>query len=205
MIKIGVFEDHPIVLNSLVQLINEQSNFELLFAAKTKIQLFEELLAQKETEIMIVDLLSQDIHGMEVFEYLSKNHPGIKVIAFTTLSSPILVENFLSLGVKAYVNKNQEPEDLINAIKEVDAGKIYLPKDYDFLGKNYAASRLNILSDREVEIIQLISREFTSQDIAEQLEITVNTVENHRKKIFAKLNVKNVAGMVREAAKQGYI
>lgn len=188
-----------------MQLIKSQPEFELLFAVKTKEELYEELKKHIATEVVIVDMLSNDVFGMEVFEYLSKNYVLVKMIAFTSLSSPILVENFLSLGVKGYVNKNQEAEDLIKAIKAVHEGKIYLPPDYDFLSKNYTSSKLNLLSEREVQIIQLISREFTTQDISEQLDITVNTVENHRKKIFAKLNVKNVAGMVREASKLGYI
>ena len=205
MIKIGIFEDHPSVLNSILQLIKLQPDLKLLFAAKTKNELYDEIRKHNNTEIMIVDMLSNDVYGMEVYEYLNINYSSAKVIAFTTLSSPVLVENFLGLGVKGYVNKNQESEDLITAIKTVNAGQIYLPTDYDFLSKNYTPNTVNILSEREVQIIQLISREFTTQDIAEQLAIAINTVENHRKKIFAKLNVKNVAGMMREATKLGYI
>ncbi|MCE3297354.1 MAG: response regulator transcription factor [Crocinitomicaceae bacterium] len=204
MINIGIFEDHPIVLTSLIKLMETQPDFHLLFSARTKEELYTQL-DRYNAEIVVVDMIANDVFGMEVYEYLHKNYPLIKVISFTSLSSPVLVENLLNIHVKGYVNKNQEPEDLIQAIRKVHAGKISLPNDYDFLSKNYTINKTNLLSEREIEIIQLISREFTTQDISAQLQIAVNTVENHRKKIFLKLNVKNVAGMVREAVKMGYI
>jgi DNA-binding NarL/FixJ family response regulator len=154
---------------------------------------------------VIVDMLAPDVSGMEVFEKLNKFHTNVKVVAFTTLTSPILVENLLSLGAKAYVNKNQELEDLMEAIRQLKNGGIYLPNDYSFLKKNYLGSKNNLLSEREIEIIQLIAKEFTTKDISEQLGISINTVENHRKSIFQKMDVKNVAGMILEAVKMGYI
>ena len=140
-----------------------------------------------------------------MYEYVCKNYPGLKVLAFTTLSSPVLVENLISMGVKGYVNKSQPESDLIAAIKTVAAGHFYLPPDYDFLLKNPGALDSITLSEREIQILQLVAREFTTNDVAQQLGISVNTVENHRKRIFTKLQVKNVAGMVREAVKLGYI
>ncbi len=205
MIKIGIFEDHPIVLKSIIQTIKTQNNFELIFGAKTKNELFEQLSQNVELDVMIVDMLSSDVFGMEIYTYLNKNYPDINIIAFTSLSSVILVENLLSIGVKGYVNKNQEPEDLITAINHVHNGKLYLPNNYGFLAKGFIVNKQVILSAREVQITQLIAKEFTSSDIAKQLQISENTVENHRRNIFEKLGVKNAAGMVREAAKLGYL
>jgi DNA-binding NarL/FixJ family response regulator len=206
MIKIGIFEDHPIVLKSLNDLFLKHNGYEILFTAKTK-EIFYGALEEKhaDLDILIVDMLAQDVSGMEVFEYIQKKYSSANVIAFTTLSSPILVENLLRLGVKAYVNKNQELADLLSAIELVTNGSIYLPNDYSFLKKNYHGNKSNLLSERELKIIQLIAKEFTTKDIAEQLNISVNTVENHRKSIFHKMDVKNVAGMILEAVKMGHL
>lgn len=205
MIKVALFEDHPVVLRSLVSFLSEEEGIEVVFTAKTKFELHENLSISNEIDIFVVDLLGIEIRGLEVYEYLWKNYPTIKVISFTSLASAVLVENLLAVGVRGYVNKNQDLEDLAAAIHQVYNGHISLPDDYDFLIKKSFQNKPNSLSEREVEIIQLIAREFTTSDIATQLNISVNTVENHRKSIFSKLDVKNVAGMIREVAKLGYL
>lgn len=205
MITVALFEDHPVVLRSLVSFLSEQPDMTVVFSAKTKSELWECLSSNPHIDIFVVDLLGVDIRGLEVYEHLCKNYPKSNVISFTSLASAVLVDNLLAVGVKGYVNKNQDLEDLINAIRIVHAGNISLPGDYDFLMKKIPEYKPNSLSDREIEIIQLIAREFTTADIATQLNIAVNTVENHRKSIFAKLDVKNVAGMIREVAKLGYL
>lgn len=205
MIRVAFFEDHPIVVKSLTSVIEEQANMELVFSSSTKHDLYETLAVHSTIDVIILDLLAADVNGLEVFDYVTKNYPSIKIISFTTLSSPILVENILTIGAKGYVNKNQDLDDLIEAINTIYSGLIYLPDDYSFLIKMEQSSKKNTLTEREIEIVQLISREFTTSDIAQQLLISINTIENHRKNIFTKLNVKNVAGMVREAASLGYL
>jgi DNA-binding NarL/FixJ family response regulator len=205
MINVAFFEDHPIVQNSLKLVFSNQTDINLLFFASNKNELYEKVRQYNDLEIIIVDLIANDVSGLEVYEYLTLHYPHIKLISFTTMSSPILVENLLSVGAKGYVNKNQDTEDLLEAIHKVADGEIYLPYDYLFLGTKYQINQHIILSDREVEVMQLIIREFSTLDIAEHLNLSISTVENHRKSIFKKLNVKNVAGMVREAAKLGFI
>lgn len=205
MIRIAFFEDHPIVVRSLKTLIESEPNLELIFYASEKMDLYQKLEIFYEIDVLVLDFLATDVRGLELYEYLKNKFSAIKVISFTSLSSPILVENLLLTGVKAYVNKSQELEDLVTAINMVFEGNIYLPSDYSFLLKNNEKLNNTILSQREVELVQLISREFTSSDIAKQLGLSIYTIENHRKNIFGKLNVKNVAGMIREASKLGYL
>lgn len=205
MIRVALFEDHPVVLRSLESFLNEQPNIEVVFSAKTKSELYEKLDQQQDVDVFVVDLLGIDIRGLEVFEYLNKNHPGIQLISFTSLSSAVLVENLLAVGVRGYVNKNQDLEDLVLAIETVYDGNISLPEDYSFLIKRPTDHHKVTLSERETEIVNFIALEYTTSDIAAQLGISVNTVENHRKSIFQKLDVKNVAGMMREVARLGYL
>ncbi len=205
MIRIALFEDHPVVLRSLISFLEDQEDIVVVFSAKTKPELLEKLSITQDVDVFIVDLLGVDIRGLEIYEHLCKHYPDSKVISFTSLASAVLVDNLLSIGVKGYVNKNQDLEDLYAAVIKVYNGGIALPEDYDFMIKKIPVQKANTLSEREIEIIQLIAQEFTTSDIAEQLLISVNTVENHRKSIFAKLDVKNVAGMIREVAKLGYL
>lgn len=95
-------------------------------------------------------------------------------------------------------------ENLIEAIEKINEGEIYLTEDYQFLLNDKDFVENLKLTEREIDIMQLIIKEFTNLEIAKNLKISVSTVENHRKSIFQKLKVKNVAGMVREACNLGY-
>ncbi len=117
----------------------------------------------------------------------------------------MLVENLLSIGVKGFVNKKQPIEEVIEAIRIIQHGDIYLPKEFYFLTSKYRVKHSSILSTREIEILQLIANENTSQNIAEKLSLSIHTIENHRKNIFKKLEVKNLAGMIMVASRLGYI
>jgi DNA-binding NarL/FixJ family response regulator len=205
MIHIAFFEDHPIVRGGLTTFFSNQTDLKVLFFATNKQELYSEIQKHSELDLIVVDLIANDVQGLEVYEYLHKNHPSLRVIAFTSLSSPILVENLLATGVKGYVNKNQDIEVLLTAIKTVWNGGIYLPDDYSFLSKQNRIDTAVALTTRELTIMQLIIREFTTADIANELQLSVNTIENHRKSIFNKLDVSNVAGMVREASKLGHV
>jgi DNA-binding NarL/FixJ family response regulator len=205
MIRVALFEDHPVVLRSLESYLNEQTFIEIVFTAKTKTELYDKVSYHHDIDVFVVDLLGIDVRGLEVYDYLCSHYPRSSVISFTSIASPVLVENLLTIGVKGYVNKNQDIEDLLEAIELVYNGAIYLPEDYNFLIKRIIEFPKVSLSGREIEIVNLIALEYTTNDIASRLGISVNTVENHRKTIFQKFDVKNVAGMMREASKLGYL
>lgn len=205
MINIAFFEDHPIVLNSLETIFNADNRFSVQFAVSTKNDLIEILNLNNNVDVLVLDLLAADVQGTELFEFVLKLYPKIKIIAFTSISSITLVENLLVIGAKGYVNKKQPIDHLVNAIIMIDSGKISLPDDYAFLRKINIEPKLTTLTKREIEILNLVVKEFKTTEIADKLCIAVRTVETHRAKIFTKLNVKNLAGMLREAAKLGYL
>jgi len=205
MIHIAFFEDQPIVCTGLNSFFSNQKDVEVLFYATNKSDLYLKIEKHSGLDLIIVDLIANDVEGLEVYKYLQKNHPALSVIAFTSLSSPILVENLLAMGVKGYVNKNQDIEELLEAIRLVWEGGIYLPDDYSFLAKENRTGTAITLTAKELTIMQFIIKEFTTADIAKELKLSVNTIENHRKNIFNKLDVSNVAGMVREASKLGHV
>jgi DNA-binding NarL/FixJ family response regulator len=204
MIYLAFFEDQPLVLEKLESIFSDKSQYNIVFAAKNKIDLLENLRNNNDLDIILIDLISTDVIGTEIYEYIADNYPHISMIALTSISSPMLIENLLSIGIRGYVNKNQEIEEIIAAVKHVHQGDISLPEDYQFLLKHKNLQKSSI-TQREIEIINFITKEYTTQDIATILNISIGTIENHRKSIFKKLNVKNVAGMVREAIKLGLV
>ncbi|WP_166922486.1 response regulator [Flavobacterium poyangense] len=133
MVDIAFFEGQPIVCDGLNSFFSNQSDLKVLFYAMNKQELYAKIQQNAALDVIIVDLIVNDVRGLEVFEYLHKNHPNLKVIAFTSLSSPILIENLLAMGVKGYVNKNQQIGVLFEAIIKVYHGGLYIPEDYSFL------------------------------------------------------------------------
>ena len=205
MINIAFFEDHPIVIKSLETIFSSDLRFSIKFMVSTKNDLFETLNLNNDVDVLVLDLLAVDVQGTELFDFVLKMHPKIKIIAFTSISSATLVENLLGIGVKGYVNKKEPIEHLSEAIIKVHNDKISLPDDYAFLRRVTIEPKQVLLSKREIEVLNLIVNGFTTNEIALKLSITVSTIESHRAKISTKLNVKNLAGMIREAAKLGYI
>jgi DNA-binding NarL/FixJ family response regulator len=203
--KIGIFDDHTMMHHGLTDLIKKQMpSCQVMFNCNNQNALFENI-KKHHPDILILDIVVPDVTGLELFEKISKDFPEIKMIAHTALTSPVLVDNLLSLKVRGYVNKRQPESEIVEAVKQVTEEKIYLPQDYKYLMKKSGVKENTFLSEREKEIIGLIAKERTSSEIAEQLSISENTVENHRKNIFQKLKVKNSAGMVMEATRLGYL
>lgn len=202
-IKIGIFDDHTFSAKGLSDFLG-RNGIDVKFTCNSK----AELIAQNQLfdlDALILDVSAPDVSGLELFEYFHNKNEGLNIIALTSLSSVMLVENLLSLGVKGFVNKKQREEDILECIKIVFDGKIHLPKEYHFLTSKYRVPDTVILSAREVEIINLVAEELTSHQIAEKLSISYFTVENHRKNIFRKLGVKNIAGMIMAATRMGHI
>lgn len=203
-IKLGIFDDHPVVLQGLLAQFKSLPNFEVSVATNTK----DELLSNPEIihlEVLLCDIVASDITGFEVFEWMKNNAPETKVVAYSSLNNTLLIENLLLNGVKAYVHKSADFNTIQQAIDAVLKNQIFLPNEYKYLNSSYRPVINNQLTEREIEILVLIAEEKTSSEIADALYISISTVENHRKNIFRKLGVKNVAGMVLVANRIGYL
>ena len=203
-ITIAIFDDHPAMLAAIESEILKNTDYNIIFKASTKADLINQLKV-KVPHVLLLDIIADEVLGFELFMYVLSTHPNCKIIAYTSLSSPHLVENLLSIGVQGFVNKKQQTSILIEAINCVVQGKIFVTPEYHFLTSDYTKSTSSGLTGREIEIVNHIGNELTSQQIADQLCLSVNTIESHRKRIFQKLNVKNVAGMIMEAARLGYL
>lgn len=204
-ITVGIYDDHPVVLDGIVRALGEHTDaFELLFTASRR----DELMWNCQTQlprVLVLDIISSEVKALELFEHFREEHPEVAIVAHSSLANPALIQNLLFLGVKGFVNKRQPLQDLLHTLALVGEGHISVPEDYRYLTSQFRAAEASLLSEREVEIVNLIAAEYNSMQIADALHLSVNTVENHRKRIFLKLNVKNVAGMVLAASRLAYI
>lgn len=204
-IKIGIFDDHPIVSNGIKSYI-ESTNGQLQveFCVSNKTDLFIQL-ERTTIDVIILDIVAPDVQGLDLFVELKEKYEDLNQLAYSSLKSPVLVENLLSINVKGFVNKSQEITELIDAIIEVHNGRIYVPEKYRFLTSRFRSKNNNALTAREVEILKLMAIEKTTIEIAKELLISSKTVENHKQNLFKKMEVKNAAGLILNATRLGYI
>ena len=155
-------------------------------------------------QVVLLDINLPDMDGVEVCKKITATHPDIKVIALTTHSEGSFISSMLSNGAKGYVLKNSDKETLQQAIKTVHQGETFLGEEVTqaliqgIMPENKRShTHIPKLTRREKEVLALIVEEYTTQEIADKLFISLNTVETHRKNLLHKLNVRNTAGLVR--------
>ncbi len=204
-VSVGLVDDHQIITAGISGSLSASGQFEVLFTVHDNSGILD-ALAKAEPDVLLMDVVMPGSIGVDNFKEVLKHYPHQKILAFTALNSPAIIEMLFKQGVKGYVNKNQSLDELKTALFDVFYGRLHLPKDYEFIRRKLNNGKeLEELSKREIEILQLIVKEKKTSDIANLLQISVNTVETHRKHLFEKLGVTNLAGLVKVGFERGYL
>lgn len=209
MIKVAITDDHPIVLEGIKNLLKSDKQIQFTQSFGTLKDLYENLNA--DTEVLLLDINLPDGNGIDACKRMIEKFPLLKVIALTNFEESTFIKQMIRNGAMGYLLKNTDKNELSRAIQTVHSGQRYLPehiKDFllnDSLGQRMQNQFMPKLTARETEILQLISKEFTTEEIAEKLFISMKTVESHKSNLFQKLGVKNSAGLVRVGLEKGFI
>jgi DNA-binding NarL/FixJ family response regulator len=207
-IKVILADDHQMFLDGITTLLNRSRKIEILGTAGSGEELLQ-LLKSNTPDIVITDLQMTGMSGVEAAEKIKTRYPNIKIIALTMHNEEGFVRKLVEHGVSGYVLKNAGREELMAAIEKVNSGNSFFSPEVmqtmmDSVNKPKPKKSDDLpLSIREKQIISLICKEYTTNDIAEKLKLSPLTIETHRKNIFLKLGVKNIAGLVRFAIKHG--
>jgi two-component system, NarL family, invasion response regulator UvrY len=205
IISIAIFEDHPATAHGVKAYIEQQSDLKVILIANTLDELMEQLPGCN-ADLVICDILAPGITGLEAVDKVRGRFPKLDILVYSLLSNPIMVENLLQKGIRGFVNKRQSLEDLVKAIYEVADGRNYLSDEYTLFKRNLAGKATNdLLSAREMEVLQLIVEGKEAKEIAVLLSISHHTVNNHRVSLFRKLQVKNSAELVKAAFHLGLV
>ena len=196
-----IVDDHPIVLTGLQALIKQDGNYDNIFAAKD-IETALRLLQKEDIHVAIIDLELNDGNGMQLIEAIHKEHIGIKIVVYTMHEELWTIRQLMKEDADAIVMKGDNPQELLMALRKIDEGKGYFSQQFLRLINNQNATQ-SLLSNRETEVLEHITKGLSTSDIAQQLNISDNTVEFHRHNLMKKLQVSNVAQMVRKAMKLG--
>lgn len=210
MIQIAITDDHQIVIEGIRTML--KSNKEIVVS-----QSFNSI---KETldgllptlQVLLLDINLPDGNGITACKEILQKFPDLKIIALTNFEDVSFIKQMIKNGAMGYLLKNTDKSELALAIKTVLNGERFLPPKIqqmllnESLGKPANSSFfVPKLTSREKEILNLIIKEFTTEEIAEKLFVSVKTVESHRSNLIQKLGVKNSAGLVRVAFEKGLI
>ncbi|MFA6059429.1 MAG: response regulator transcription factor [Taibaiella sp.] len=210
-IKIVITDDHPLAIAGLQNMLYNVPHMEVTATYTTGEGLLEGL-KEHQPDVLLLDVLLPDRKGTELATHIRQVYPGIRIIALTSLDAPIHVRSMMREGCKGYALKNTDKASLVYAIKQVYDGHEYIEPSlkekmlYNVMHyRKLATGKSPNLTHREKEILKLIVGEYTSQQIADQLFLSLRTVETHRFNLQKKLAVNNTIGLVKAAIQMGLI
>jgi len=197
--KVLIVDDHPLVRQGLIQLINQESDF-VVCGDTGDIPSAKEAIAAQYPDIAIIDIALGQASGIRLIEEISHEHPEILIIALSMHDESVYGERCLKAGARGYLMKQEEPEEVIAALKKVTSGEVYISENLrdmflnKFINKKFQtpSSSISSLSNRELEVFQLFGQGLKTQQIATELNLSVKTIETHIEHIKRKMNFKNL-------------
>lgn len=209
-INIAIADDHVLVINGLKAMLENTNDIRILFSATSGHELLS-ALKENQPDVLLLDIQMPDVNGIDLCKEVHTRYPSVRIIALTNFEQSSYVKQMVRNGALGYLLKNIDGRTLQAAIRTVVQDKPFIQEQIrnnmlnEVLSGNKATSQGISLTKREVEILGLVAREMTNQEIADKLFISVRTVETHRVNLTQKLGVHNTAGLVKEAYKRGLI
>lgn len=210
MIEIAITDDHTIVIEGIRTMLKSNKEIVISNSFTNLNDTFNGL--DKSIKVLLLDINLPDGNGITACKDLLQKFPNLHIIALTNFEDVSFIKQIIKNGAMGYLLKNTGKNELVTAIKTVLEGERYLPQNIqemllnESLGKASTSSFfIPKLTSREKEILDLIIKEYTTEEIAEKIFISVKTVESHRSNLIQKLGVKNSAGLVRVAFEKGLI
>jgi len=203
--RVFIADDHPVVRRGLAQFLAGQPDMEVCGGADT----VADALQQVEStcpDLLLVDIVLKDSHGIDLISQIKARHAHVKMLVWSMFDEKIYAERALRAGASGYINKQEPVENVVDAIRRVLGGEVYLsPQMATSLLRRLATPEslgedpIRTLTDRELEIFRMIGRGLATRQIAGKLGLSPKTVEAHREKIKTKLNLQNAAQLTYRA------
>ncbi len=198
-LKIYIVDDHQMLIDGLKALLSDEKHISLV-GENTSAKVALKEVGEYRPDIVLTDINMPEMDGIELTREIKKQQPEVKVIALSMYGERETISDMLKAGVSAYILKNTGKQELLKAIEKVASGGTFFSDEVSAeMMRTYpeqAAKEIS-LSQREIEVIELIAQEYTNAKIAEALFISERTVETHRKNIFRKTDTKSVIGLLK--------
>jgi two-component system invasion response regulator UvrY len=217
-IYVHIADDHKILIEGIIAVINTDKEIEIKgysLTGKEVVDWFDE--KRNKADVLILDITMPLLDGFEVLKYFNKNGIKQNVIILSSYDDIKIVQEMLSLGCKGYITKNSAGEHIVEAIKAVASGEQYFSSDIQqILLKSFAGQQVPVgdapnkfiidtLTGRELDVLKLITKQYSSPEIADTLNLGISTIETHRKNLLRKLKVKNSVGLAMYAVKNNIV
>lgn len=207
-ISIYLVDDHQMLIDGLKAIILSESEFEIVGECTLPLLAMEQIQLIKP-QIVLTDINMPEISGIDLVRRLKPRLPNTKFIALSMFGERSYIKDMLNAGVSGYILKNTGKDELVRAIKSVQAGKEFFSEEVASVMEaspvnNEELNNVN-LTEREIDVIECIAKEMSNAEMAKALFISERTVETHRKNIFRKTGTRSVLGLVKFALDRGFI
>jgi len=213
-ITVLIADDHAVLRAGLKLLISTQSDMQVVGEAENGLQALERV-QMLQPDILLLDLAMPGVGGLEILRQLVRTHAGVSVLVLTMHEEENYLRQALEAGAAGYVPKSAADTELLSAIRAVAKGDMYIhpSQTKSLLGRMLPESVASTpstvgeaaLSDREQEVVKLVALGHTNQQVADQLHLSVKTVETYRARAMQKLGLRSRAALVRYAIEAGMI
>jgi DNA-binding NarL/FixJ family response regulator len=209
--RIILVDDHALVCDGLKALIEKETDLEVVGDAATGKEAVK-LASVAGANVVVMDVSMPELNGIEATRRIMAANPRAKVVAMSGFASKEFVREMLAAGAVAYVPKKRAYEELVRAIREVMNGRKYLSPDVaqgvvdDYVQLSSSSSKspaFVVLTDREREVLQQLTEGRSTKEMADDLGVSVKTVETHRRNIMEKLHLHSVAELTKYAIREG--
>ncbi len=200
-IKLVLVDDHHIILDGLVSLFEQDSDFEVLAAFRSGEEALD-FLNKDLPHVLLTDYSLPGVSGLDFVKHVRKNHTSVKIIVLSMHDEAHIIKPVLKEGVEGYLLKNIQHSELKSAIRHVAQGLPYVSPEVTRLlmeEMNKPKEEPELLTERELDVLRLIAKEFSNKEIADKLFISERTVETHRKNIFRKTKTASLVGLIKFA------
>lgn len=213
MVKILLVDDHALIRQGLENLLKSIPDFSVIGSVSSGEDAIN-FCDTKAPDIILMDIMMKGMTGIDTTKWIKDKYPQIKIIILSSEASDDLIRQTMSCRASGYILKDEEKEIMIEAIRTVVNDKPYFSKPItDIIFQSYfkdqtapvKPKKSDVLTTRETEILEKIARGQSNQKIADDLFISIKTVESHKANILSKLNLKNTAELVLYAVKQGIV
>lgn len=216
MIHVAIADDQLLFRKGMMAIVDGFENIQITLEADNGRSLLDALqMADPLPNVVLLDLSMPELNGVETTKQIHKLYPNLKIIILSVYSEDRFVTHLMDLGVNAYLFKNVEPVEVERAIRDVVEKEFYFNEAFLTAMKNRMSVRKprrllteaipTILTARETEVLDLICKQRTAPEIADQLCLSIRTVDGHRANLLEKTGARNTAGLVIFAIKNGLL
>lgn len=213
-IRVLIVDDHQLMVEGLKSLLEDEEDIAFVAGANSMDETLE-FLNHNEIDVILMDINMPGGSGIEATEKVKKMYPAVKIIALTMHDDISVITRMVKAGASGYILKRTHMNEVIEAVRIVHNNGRYLSSNtqkilMDNLGSAGGVTDVNedhkpVLSAREIEVLNLIAKEYNNEQIAEKLFISERTVEAHRRNIFIKTETKTIVGLIKYAIHKGLI